>query len=154
MSHETSTSADHWVAAQSAFEYAIVDRKFRHHVKSLSLVGRAVLSTKNEQDHVIPEAFRRLILQHPDLVRGAAAVLGVFAEMYGREMIAKILYARSGYQALLDAGLWAEAPLEPAELEEVDEEIREMVRTVEFPTDERRPKAVPPEHDWWPDSSC
>ena len=56
---------------------------------------------------------------------------------------------RSGYQVLLDAGLWAEPPLDPAELEEVDESIREMVRTVEFPTDERRPVVVPPGHDWW-----
>jgi hypothetical protein len=152
MSHGTSTSASYWREAKNLFEYAIANGQFNHDVSSLSFVGRAVLSTTNEQDHVVPEAFGKLLLQHPNVVRRATAVLGVLAEMYGSEMIAQILYARSGYQVLLDAGLWAEPPVDPAEVVEVDEAICEKVQTVEFPADERRPKAVPPGHDWWSES--
>lgn len=73
----------------------------------------------------------------------------MLAEMYGQEVLVR--FARSGYEALLDAQIWAEPPLNQPSLEEGDEELIDTVNPVGAETLDV-PDDVPHHHTWWPNS--
>ncbi len=97
----------------------------------------------------LPDGLVALLAEHPGLVARAARSLGMFAEMDGAEAFPEMLYARSGYQALVDARVWPTHPVRIEHLEESDEEIIDAVAEVGVP-DADIPAGVPPGHPWWP----
>lgn len=135
-----------WHTAEVAFRRAVEQQRATAAIRTLELVGLAALSTGRT---TVPESTRALLAAHPDLVRGAVAVLGSMSEMYGAEVLRSVLLARSGYQVLLDAGVWASAPLDEPSVAEGDEEIEALAARVALPPDEV-PAHVPPSHTWWP----
>lgn len=153
MTDEGQTNRRYWGSAELSFRRAVAEQRAEAAVQTLELIGRAVLDTSADKDPNIAPHFVELLSSHPDIVRGAAAVLGSLSEMYGAEMLPKVLYARSGYQALLDAGIWSDPPLDQASLDETDEEIQELVDSTIFPPDEVPPN-VPSGHKWWPKPSA
>lgn len=138
-----------WGEAHASFVRASAKMDALAVLEGLHLVGRAFFSS--EPFEVDPD-LRVLLVEQPGLARAGAAVLGTLSEMYGAEMIEKILYARSGYQALLDAGVWKEPPLDAAQLEESDEDILALVEREGLARD-RVPAGVPAHHGWWPRST-
>lgn len=97
----------------------------------------------------LPEAFAAALADHPGLIARAARSLGMFAEMDGAEAFPEMLYARSGYQVLVDAGVWPSHPVRVEHLAESDEEIVDAVAEVGVP-DRDIPGWVPASHAWWP----
>jgi hypothetical protein len=88
----------------------------------------------------------------PRLVARAAGVLGMYAEMDGRDALPWILYARSGYQALLDALTWPRPPLDAFHLRESDEEVHSLVDALAgggAPSPFEVPPGTPSSHAWW-----
>lgn len=152
-------------AAEAYLERAVVADDAREAIRVLELVGRELLSSGRPRTVVVggagapgdgeggvvtlPDALVSALAAHPGLVARAARSLGMFAEMDGAEAFPEMLYARSGYQALVDAGVWPAHPVRGEHLAESDEEIVDAVAEVGVP-DADIPAWVPESHAWWP----
>jgi len=140
-----------YATAESSFRRALSDDDAWAAVTTLELIGRAALAENAPASLRLPVRFASLLADNSRLVARAASVLGTASEMDGEQALPQVLYARSGYQALLDAGIWPQPPLDQFHLDESDEEIHALVAQVGVP-DSQRPGSVPVGHTWWPGS--
>lgn len=145
-----------WTASAVALlEYALADDNVDRATEALSAIGRA--EALSGQDRVpasssdaseLRETLRRLAASDPDLLGRAAANAVYPWRDYGGQGLPDALFARSGYQVLLDMGTWPEPPLSAYHLLNVDTELREALSEQPLPSDEV-PTGFPETHTWW-----
>lgn len=131
--------------AELAFERAIAGDNARPAIKSLELIGRASI----EGELYISDQLVMKLTTHAELVGRAAMLIGMHAEMDGARVLTEMLYARSGYQALVDKGLWQDHPGDLTHQEESDEELVEAVAEHGLHESDL-PAGIPESHVWWP----
>ncbi len=135
-------------SAEAYFVRAIQRDSADFAINTLELLGFAALDDGAGGRFQLSDELAMMLSGHPQLVARAAAALGMHCEMDGADALPSMLYARSGYQALLDMGVWPEPPLDQFHLDESDEEIYELVARVGIPAD-RAPGSIPSGHSWW-----
>lgn len=143
---EPTPAAAYATAATAEIERAAAADDAQVAARALETAGRAALA---HPPVPLASSLVDAFAARPRLVARAASLLGMYAEMDGAEAVPWILFARSGYQALLDAGAWEVPPLDAFHLADSDEEVHALLGRVEIPPDEI-PRNVPPSHTWWP----
>jgi hypothetical protein len=93
---------------------------------------------------LIRDRLGRLLTSDPVLAARAAADIASPAQDDGD--VRASLLARSGYQVLLDAGVWTQPPLSDFHLAEVDEGLAEALALHGAP---QVPEGIPASHTWW-----
>jgi hypothetical protein len=134
------------VEAVAALERAAASDDAALAVDALELVGRAAVATPFVPLPLVTvTAFRG----EARLVADAVRLLGTLAAEDGAPALPRLLHARSGYQALLDARAWRTPPLQGVHLQRTDAALVALVRAAgsEAPV---RPRGAPATHTWWP----
>jgi hypothetical protein len=142
-------------AALDTLAYAAQHDSVGHAIQALADLGRAAvwLAPRGLDSSPSSAALRVGATEHVELVARAAAALdqpmlrarGNEDREYEEHGLRTSLFARSGYQVLLDMGVWAEPPLDAFHLAEVDTELADGVACAPPEV----PAGVPASHWWW-----
>jgi hypothetical protein len=145
---------DHIVAATALLDLARAADQPGRAVQALAECARAAEAFDWKLDR--PEA-AETAAELRDFAAGDAALLGwavltVTNGLYGDDPdgVVEALLARSGFQVLLDLGVWEECPVDAGHLADVDDELAEAVeerRLDDGPLE--RPVTIPTHHTWW-----
>ena len=138
----------HVEAALTEFDFATAHDDAGSAINALTFVGMAQRDLGDQPLAATTEAaaLKARAADHPDLIARAAANLDLPAtQRRGQDGLLDSLYARTGYQLLLDMGTWPEPPLSDFHLGEVDDELAEAVAAAPPEV----PPGIPPSHTWW-----
>jgi hypothetical protein len=143
---------DFVVAAVHLLDYAVAGDDVRRARQALSEIGRAAAAYGWGPFLDAPDPdtvrLRELAGSAPALLARAVSSAVSAVRRYGADGVLDALYARSGYQSLLDQAVWAEPERGPSDLADVDEDLADEIGDVEV-ADARAPESVPDSHAWW-----
>jgi hypothetical protein len=148
------TPQDFIAAAMELLQHARADHDVQLAVQSLAEIGRGAASHGFDLSEPALADFRAALLALADEPEArqlfAWAVLTVTNAIYSDRpsALAESLYARSGFQLLLDIGVWDEVPFDRKHLDDVDTDLAEAVGDGKLDAADR-PRDVPPSHSWW-----
>jgi hypothetical protein len=134
-------------SALAELDYAVAHSHVDSAINALTYLGRAVaLLDGGSPGGPEWEELRGRLRDHPDLMARAAANLdSPFDNRPEDDGLLDSLYARSGYQMLLDLHVWPEPPLSDFHLGEVGKQLARGV--ADDPP--AVPAGIPAAHTWW-----
>ncbi len=148
----THSTGDRLAAAGRYLRRALDNDAPDHARRAYELVGQAQAElngtslTAPPLRHLLLDELGSLLAGDP--VLAARAAVDIATPVQFNEDLLGSLLARSGYQVLLDAGVWEEPPLSDFHLAEVDEALAEAV---EHEGGVEVPAGIPATHTWWHD---
>ncbi len=143
---------DFVVAAANLLDYAVAGDDVRRALQALTEIGRAAEASgwqaflgAADSDTV---RLRELVARAPALLARAASSAVTAVRRYGEDGVVDALYARSGYQALLDQAVWPEPVRRASDFGDVDADLADEVGDLDL-TGVGSPPGVPDSHTWW-----
>lgn len=143
---------DFIVAAVHLLDYAVAGDDVRRALQALTELGRAAEARAwrpfldaGDKDTV---RLRELAASAPELLARAASAAASTVRRYGEDGVVDALYARSGYQTLLDHAIWPQPERGAGDFADVDDDLADELADLDL-SGVRPPPVVPTTHTWW-----